>query len=140
MNADEFIRFAGLLVARFPSDEAALRTAVSRAYYGAYHLAIDLLSRVCGERFDHGSVRRLLKESGNPIAQNAGRQLDDLQSDRIKADYRLDALITLPFARINIERGVEVQRLLTSLTDADALNDFAAGLDLYLKRLTSRQE
>ena len=31
MNGVEFIRFAGLLVSRFPSDEAALRTAVSRA-------------------------------------------------------------------------------------------------------------
>ena len=137
MNGDEFIRFAGLLVARFASDEAALRTAVSRAYYGAYHVAIRLLSRACTERLDHGSVRRLLKESGNPVAGQAGRRLDNLQSDRIKADYRLDAPITLPFAKINIERAVQVNALLATLNDADAFDNFAAGLAGYLTWLKS---
>jgi hypothetical protein len=136
MNGDEFIRLAGLLVARFPSDEAALRTAVSRADYGAYHLATDLLARACHERLDHGSVRRLLKESGSQIAQHAGRQLDDLQSDRIKADFRLDAPMTLPFTKINIERGLEIKRLLSSI-DGEAFEAFAAGIDQYLKRLSS---
>src|SRR5687767_5406019 len=98
MNADEFLRIAGVLVAKYSNDEAALRTAISRAYYGAYHVAVDLLSRACTEHLDHGSVRRLLKESGLSLAQRAGRHLDDLQGSRVKADYRLDAPITLKFA------------------------------------------
>jgi len=140
MNGVEFIRFAGLLVARFPSDEAALRTAVSRAYYGAYHLAIELLSHVCSERLDHGSVRRLLMESDAAAARQAGRQLGDLQSDRIKADYRLDVSVTVAFARFNVERSAEIQRLLGSLNATEAFAEFKAGIDRYLKRLKTTPE
>jgi uncharacterized protein (UPF0332 family) len=138
MKGDEFIRFAGLIVARFSTDEAGLRTAISRAYYGAYHLAIALLNRVCSARLDHGSVRRLLLESGIQAAVHAGRQLGDLQSDRIKADYRLDASMTHSFARMSVERSLEIQKLLASLNDIDVFKEFSAGVDRYLKRSTAR--
>ena len=118
MNADEFLRFAGVLVARYSNDEAALRTAISRAYYGAYHVGVELLGRACTEHLDHGSVRRLLKESGIPSAQRAGLHLDDLQGSRVKADYRLEVPVTLRFAMINVEREHEVRSLIASLESA----------------------
>lgn len=43
MTGDDFIQFAGKIAVLPSSDAAALRTAVSRAYYGAFHLAKELL-------------------------------------------------------------------------------------------------
>ena len=43
MDGTEFIALAGKLVAVPAADEATYRTAISRAYYGAFHVARSFL-------------------------------------------------------------------------------------------------
>ncbi len=74
--------------------EAELRSAVSRAYYGAFHEALVLL-KTCGiwlpktEQI-HMKVGYCLQDCGDPDAAEAGRELELLKSKRKVADYDLD--------------------------------------------------
>ena len=76
------------------SSEAELRSAVSRAYYGAFHEALALL-HACGIWLPkteqvHVKVGYCLRDCGDPDTAKAGRQLDILRSKRKVADYDLD--------------------------------------------------
>jgi uncharacterized protein (UPF0332 family) len=92
MDPTEFIDAASEFLS---SDrEAYLRSAVSRAYYGAFHvvraLVVDLGVQV--PRHDvHDKLRWCLKESHEPIAQEVARRLNSLRVERNKADYDLAA-------------------------------------------------
>lgn len=79
------------LVAR--NEAADLRTAVSRAYYAAFHVASDVLEGL-GFRLDkgaaaHGKASQYLLNSGDTALARVGSQLSDLHGKRIDADYRL---------------------------------------------------
>jgi uncharacterized protein (UPF0332 family) len=74
--------------------EAEHRSAVSRAYYGAFHEALALL-HTCGvwlpkTKQVHVKVGYCLRDCGDPDTAKAGRQLDILRSKRKVADYDLD--------------------------------------------------
>lgn len=74
-------------------DESRLRTAVSRAYYGAFHATRDLLYEVGiqlprGEK-DHAKIPYCFLNCGNPIGQELGKRLESLRIDRNAADYDL---------------------------------------------------
>jgi uncharacterized protein (UPF0332 family) len=74
--------------------EAELRSAVSRAYYGAFHEAMSLL-RESGVRLPrteqiHVKVGFCLRDCGDAIAAKAGQQLEVLRNERRAADYQLD--------------------------------------------------
>jgi len=71
--------------------EAEWRTAVSRAYYGAFHVGCDLLR---GLGFDipkadraHAYVGLRLMNSSDDNVSEAGRRLAELRSRRNQADY-----------------------------------------------------
>jgi uncharacterized protein (UPF0332 family) len=73
--------------------EAVLRSAVSRAYYGAFHEALSLMHS-CGVWFPrteqvHVKVGYCLRDCGDLDAAKAGQQLDVLRSRRKIADYDL---------------------------------------------------
>ena len=77
--------------------EAELRTAVSRAYYGAFHEARELLEE-CGIGFPqkelfgadvHTKVRYCLANADDIDAAVAANKLNDLRSQRNYADYDL---------------------------------------------------
>lgn len=81
-------------------NEAELRSAVSRAYYGAFHLARQYLQD-CGVRFPrkethgaeiHQKVRYCLSHSADVDAMFAGDKLESLRGQRNKADYDLDSV------------------------------------------------
>ena len=66
--------------------EAVLRSAVSRAYYGAFHEALALL-HACGVWLPkteqvHVKVGYCLRDCGDPDTAKAGQQLDILRSKR----------------------------------------------------------
>ncbi len=76
------------------SSEAVLRSAVSRAYYGAFHEALALL-HACGVWLPkteqvHVKVGYCLRDCGDPDTAMAGQQLDVLRSRRRIADYDLN--------------------------------------------------
>lgn len=95
MDPREFISLAIRLSSS--SRESDLRSAISRAYYGAYHVAGELLEG-CGIVFSgkelygadvHRKVRFCLRESGNHDAAKAGEKLGSLRDERNQADYAL---------------------------------------------------
>lgn len=84
--------------------EADLRTAVSRAYYGSFHLARDLLQD-CGIQFSgkdlykaevHQKLRYCLGESDNEEAVLLAKKLGSLRDRRNEADYDLDSTTFAP--------------------------------------------
>lgn len=112
MDPNEFVDFSGKIVGHGP---AGARSAVSRAYYGAYHLALSILEDVgCsppGRRNSHDLVPQFLIASSQGDAIDAGHLLSDLHSERIKADYRLDNpdVETEKFAKLGVETAHNVR-------------------------------
>lgn len=94
MNGSEFISLAGTLAASAtPNAEARYRTAVSRAYYGAYHVAIEVLEElgalVRANHLGHRDTINKLRSTDVEEAMRAARIIEDLHTARIVADYRL---------------------------------------------------
>ena len=115
MDATEFITLAGKLVA---VGAAGARSAVSRAYYGSFHLALSVLSEKasesCGSGRAHNLVPLYLRSVDHPDAIAAADLLADLHADRIKSDYRLDLLAVEDprFAMNGVESAREIERRL----------------------------
>src|SRR5688572_33207692 len=95
MTPDDLIQLAGNLAVNphFGAGEARFRSAVSRAYYGAYHLAANLLQdfqiSVRRNHTGHNQVYRCLFECGHFRARIAAQLLDELRAERNAADYDL---------------------------------------------------
>jgi uncharacterized protein (UPF0332 family) len=74
--------------------EAAWRSAVSRAYYAAFHIARQLLRDLnfTVPRADraHAYLWMRLSNCSDPQVQLAGRELNDLRRERNQADYDVD--------------------------------------------------
>jgi uncharacterized protein (UPF0332 family) len=90
----EFLRLAS--DTKGSRDEAALRTAISRAYYAAYHIVRHTVENRHGKRFRGPSVHEQLweflrsepgLESDARIAGNRGLALRQLRTD---ADYEVN--------------------------------------------------
>lgn len=91
MTGDDFISMAMQLLAG--DSEPHLRTAVSRAYYGAFHIGRDFV-RKCGILIPagpeaHKSIRWCLANAGSQELDKVALQLESLRSARNKADYDL---------------------------------------------------
>ena len=121
MDPAEYISFAGRVAGL---GAAGARSAVSRAYYGVFHLAISLLDAFqCApprNAASHQLVSEFLGSSNHPDARQAARMLRDLHRDRIRADYRLLdlRLETFEFAKTSVECADNARRNLESFRDA----------------------
>lgn len=71
-------------------DEAALRSAISRAYYAAYHAAAAFVraSGLLQQRHTHQGVWNALVHDPDPARTEAGKRGDQLHRRRIMANYR----------------------------------------------------
>ncbi len=91
MDPREFLTLAQQL--SLAATEAAWRSAISRAYYAAFHVARQLLEdfgfAVPQADRAHAYLWLRLSNCGDPLVQNAGRGLKDLRRDRNWADYDL---------------------------------------------------
>jgi uncharacterized protein (UPF0332 family) len=117
MDPHDFLDLAGTLADGM--SEAEWRSAVSRAYYGVFHLARKLLLQ-CGFSVPqadqaHAYLWLRLSNSGHPDMQSAGADLKVLRSKRNQADYDL-------FLSLNHVRAVDhfnfAQRIANVLDDA----------------------
>ena len=95
MNGQNFIEIAGMLAANQLGDSAARnRTAISRAYYGAFHRVIEFLASfnvtVPSNHQSHHIAYQKLFQTRIPSAQEAADLLNDLRGERNTADYDLD--------------------------------------------------
>ena len=92
MTGSEFLACAERLAAS--KHEADLRSAVSRAYYAAFHEAQALL-RDCGVRLPrteqaHVKMTFCLQDCGEAVAEEVGHSIEFLRNQRKVADYELD--------------------------------------------------
>ena len=86
---DDYLTLADRLVRQAP-DEAAQRSAISRAYYAAYHAAAAFVRAkvILTAGHTHRSVWRALKADPDVDRADAGRKGDRLRWFRMAADYR----------------------------------------------------
>lgn len=142
INGRHFIQYAGKLAAASQPDEVVCRTVVSRAYYGAFHLALALFDElgvsVPANANAHSIVQRYLIGSGHADAQQAGMTLASLHSDRIRADYRLaDFRFEDPrFARLKVALAHDVASALDACRNDQAKATVKAGIEAYRDRIT----
>lgn len=92
MDPREFESLASDLVSS--GNPAYLRTAISRAYYAAFNVGVELLEgmgfKVNQGPSGHANVQNRLNNSGSNELSRASSQLGLLRTRRIEADYRLD--------------------------------------------------
>lgn len=81
-----------------PNNEAVWRTAVSRAYYGTFHIVRTFLIGMSiqmptgDNRNEHRFIYEALINSGNDDIRLAGSKLGDLRESRNWADYHIDTV------------------------------------------------
>src|SRR5262245_9549210 len=134
MKGDEFLEVAKSLAAQADSGEAFYRTAVSRAYYGAFHLARGLLASMgFSVGRNHAIPLRWLMVCGEANAQETGKLLTDLQADRIKADYDL---ATSRFQQQDL--AYEIKRLIAVCATEPARSAIKAGIEAYQRKIRGK--
>lgn len=140
MTGADFIAVAGKLAVGANSDEAAFGSAVSRAYYGAYHIAISLLADLGfplpANANAHVFAQRTLVGSGHQAARQAGYLLGDLHADRIRADYKPEnrGVGAQRFAKLRVETAVAIQVALSAYRSEPARDELKAGIAAYLQK------
>lgn len=140
MNAEEFVTYASGIAARPNAGAAAYRTAVSRAYYGVFNVAKDLITQLGHDppqgQNTHKWTSLALSNCGHPSAITAGGFLGDLHKSRLDADYKLTKLhIENQQAAIDcVELATEILRLLALCDASDARREMKAGIEDYRAR------
>lgn len=145
MDAIDFISLAGKLVAANAHD-AACRTAVSRAYYGVFHLAKDFLTELGfpppRTANVHVFVQHCLMGSGQSIACTAASLLSDLHAARNRADYQLSnhTIGKQPVAMLCLETAHEIRTSLLKCAQSPTKEQIHAGITTYLRRVSRPPE
>jgi len=120
MTGDDLIDLASHLIVNtaFGNAEARYRTAISRAYYGAFHISADFLKQIGkaipANHTGHELAYRLLFQCDVKDAMDAARALHDLRRSRNRADYELsrNAHATFANAKKDVERAHSLRRLI----------------------------
>jgi len=142
MTGNDFIAVAGKIAATY-SDPASCRTAISRAYYGAFHLAKTFLAEIAFEpprsANTHVFIQHRLAGSGQPAAVKVASLLGDLHEDRLHADYNLDnkQIETVARARASVERAMRIQMALVECANTESKAVIKAGIEGYEKKIRS---
>ena len=117
-SAQEFVEYAESVVARDKSavSSVEIRSAVSRAYYGAYHACLQFeasLAIVGRESNRRGGIHeKLLQRLGNPdsslsdaiklISRKLSALLRQSREEREHADYHLDIEYSIEQAKVAV--------------------------------------
>ena len=133
MTGRDFLTLASCLVAG--ADEASWRTAVSRAYYAAFHVARQLMNDLgftvpYADRA-HGYLWLRLQNSGEPSVVQAGADLKDLRGLRNKADYDLSFSLRSPFARTQYSTAESIILALEAAAVEPIRSQIVAGMRAY---------
>lgn len=143
MNPADFISLAVKL--SNSQQEAELRSAVSRAYYGAFNVARELLED-CGIRFPrkelfgadiHRKVRFCCANAGNADAALAANKLDILRGERNYADYDMKtkrlSLSNAKNVRANAQRAIDIVDGFQRCRTGDAFDQFREKARAYAR-------
>jgi len=139
ITGDHLIEYAAKLAAKAVATETEQRSAISRAYYGAYHLARAFLKELGVARADHQQVKICLLTSGNAEAAKAGDQLAQPGECRRHADYHIDRPLAPQgmdppaFVRKQVESARRVGELLRKCRDVAVLAAIKSRIEEFLK-------
>jgi uncharacterized protein (UPF0332 family) len=117
------------------STEAEWRSAVSRAYYAAFHVARQLLASLNfvvphAERA-HGYLWLRLANAGHADVQHAGNRLNALRRERNRADYDDHLSIIQSSARTHVQRAEEIIQALDAATIEPIRTQITDAMKLY---------
>lgn len=123
MNPRDILEVADSLVAGVK--EAEWRSAVSRAYYAAFHVARQLLLQ-CGfavPRGDqaHGYLWLRVSNAGQADVQIAGNNLNHLRQIRNWADYDLDRPLDQDTALELVQTAEDIIHILETVAEEPAI-------------------
>lgn len=139
MTGSDFVDIAGKLLASASNPTPALcRTIISRAYYGAFHLARAYLRELgFSPGNNHRDTLHPVQVVSDVNAREAGKRLSDLQTHRIKADYDLSDTIChrVEVVREQVENAAEVRVFLDRCLQEPARSQIKAEIEAYQKRL-----
>jgi uncharacterized protein (UPF0332 family) len=138
ITGEDFLEFAARLAANPQASPIGCRAAISRAYYGAFHLASVMLTDLeISIGRDHGELQRCLGQSSHPSAIKAGILIAELHSKRIKADYRLESeeVEGVNEARRAVEAARDVQSLLRECENETAKTLIRQSIEEYRQRI-----
>ncbi len=117
MTGRDFLTVAKQLAAG--GTEAEWRSAISRAYYAAFHVARELLEdlRFTVPHADraHAYLSRRLANCGQARTQQGGAGLNALRGVRTQADYDLHRPVTAQLAALHVQIAEQIAQ---SLQDA----------------------
>lgn len=123
------------------SDEAAYRSAVSRAYYACFIVTRDLAFHACGSEtrrkariknernIGHESLQRYLKSGATESIRQLGQDLAALHGSRIDADYNMKQAIAVEDAQDSIEEAEALLELLSQIP----IKDVGEAIDNYVR-------
>jgi uncharacterized protein (UPF0332 family) len=118
MTGHDFLPLASRLAAG--STEADWRTAVSRAYYAAFHVARQLLQdlrfRVPQADQAHRHLWLRLSNCGDPQVEQAGADLNVLRRNRNRADYELNLFFRQAEAYGHLRAAEQIIQVLDGLS------------------------
>jgi uncharacterized protein (UPF0332 family) len=118
MTGHDFLSLAILLAAA--GSEAERRTAISRAYYAAFHVARRLLEGLGFtppvDEHAHKYLAWRLSNSGDPLVMRAGSQIDILRGLRNRADYDLRRTLSPALVGPQVRAAEQIVQTLDSLT------------------------
>ena len=138
IGGEDFIALAAKLAANPSADEATCRTAISRAYYGAFHLARGFVESL-GLKVsrNHGYLHHDLTESGNLRLRVAGGALTNLHTYRVKADYDLSEpeVAIVSAARLCVELADKLRNILGELSQPGLQQEIRAGIEKYRQKV-----
>ena len=144
MDGNGFIALAGKLAVAPAADEATYRTAVSRAYYGAFHVARSFLEELGFQPVRnanvHGFVAQYLIASQQTDARVAAVELGDLQAARNRADYDLKNVraASRDFAMTCVEQAHRIVAALDVCRRDDARDSIRQAIAEYEQRIRPR--
>jgi hypothetical protein len=139
MTGKEFIALANKLAKE--AGAAECRSAVSRAYYGAFHVALALLARtgvvLPPAPEAHQKLRFCLLPSGEVSGAEAGEKLESLRRDRNRADYDLGQSRSedTDFARRQVRVALEIAHCVESCGAEPAWSRFRTNIRAYATKV-----
>jgi len=133
MDARDFLTLAENLV--HGSLEVEWRSAVSRGYYAAFHVARELFLQ-CNFRVPYGEpahiyLSRRLSNAGHPDVQRAGGKLDMLRTQRNRADYDCRVVFQHTMAQAQVLAAREIIQSLDAAAQEPVKTQITDAIKIY---------
>lgn len=142
MKPEEFIRFAEAISTDSSIAPASCRSAVSRAYYGGFHLVREELVRPLGFRVlrggnEHIWLQRVLLGSNVVEAQQIATTLRSLSDYRKQADYDLRKEECEQHSHVLkcLKLAQDIEAFTRTALETKTLAQIKSGITAYLKKI-----